>query len=217
MQNWRTKLADLRNAAVHGGQTPDDEEIETAFKALIELERHLGDRLVANMRRYPGTTQLFLGPQGLDRRGKAASFGSMLSADESYLPPEPGIYFRRWNQEVARIRAKRFIGNPENAEILLVSYPNGLHRWFIQDNDNGLAAQIPEPALEPKLAKQVLKVKARPAIVPISTLIRGATVAPTKTLNWSPIGEVNPAHPYRRWQVCLIPPLQMETEGDAKQ
>lgn len=214
VRDWRINLADLRNAAVHGGQTPDDEKIQTAFKALSEVERHLGDRLVANMRRYPATTQIFLGPKGLGRRGKAVAFWAAVKADETYLPPEPGRYFRRWNQEVDRIRAKRLIGNAENAEILVISYPNGVHRWFVQDNDSGLAAQIPEPALEPRLAQQVAKVKAQPATMPVSTLVRGATLALTRTLNWLPIGEVNPAHPYRRWQVCLIPPLPIEAEGE---
>lgn len=146
IRDWRVNLADLRNRAVHGGHTPDDRMIQTAFESLEALERYIGDRLAANMREYPATTQIFLGAEGLARRGKITAFQQAVRQDNSYLPPAPGQYFRRWNEEVTRIRAGCHVGSAENADLFLVRYPNGLHRWFIQDNYSGLAAQVAPPA-----------------------------------------------------------------------
>lgn len=211
VRDWRINLADLRNRAVHGGYIPDDRELQIAFEALEGLEHHLGDRLVANMRHYPGTTQIFLGPGGLDRRRKVATFKTMLERDESYLPPDPGAYFRRWKQHVESNRAGRQVGCVEKAELFVVKYPTGVSRWFIQDHACGLAAQIPKPELAPQLAHQLAKVLARPVRMPISISAQGATCAVANTaLSWVPVGEVNPVHPYRRWEVCLVPPALVE-------
>jgi hypothetical protein len=207
IRDWRIRLADLRNRAVHGGYTPDDRMIQTAYESLEALERYIGDRLAANMREYPATTQIFLGADGLARRGKLAAFQETVRRENSYLPPAPGQYFRRWNEEVSRIRAGRHVGSAENADLFLVRYPNGLHRWFIQDNNSGLAAQVAPPELEEKLAAQVAKLMSDPPPpMPMSTVVRPHNVALAASAGWQTIGELNPAHPYRRWQVCLIPP-----------
>lgn len=206
MRNWRVNLADLRNRAVHSGFIPDDQELQLAFQALEDLEHYIGDRLVASMRFYPGTTQIFLGPSGLQRRKKLEAFRTVLNSDGSYLPPDPGSYFRRWKEQVERTKAGTVEGSVENGEVFAVNYPNGLHRWFIQDLENGLAAQIPKPHLAPLVAQQMAKVLKRPVKTPVSILAQGAAFASDTTLDWLPVGEVNPVHKYRRWQVCLIPP-----------
>lgn len=209
IRDWRTNLADPRNRAVHAGVTPDDETIQTAFESLEALERYVGDRIAINMRKYPATTQLFLGVGGLARRRKLAVFQQTITEDNSYLPPFPGQYFRRWREEVDRIREGRNEGSEKNAELFLVTYPNGQHRWFVQDTTNGLAAQTRPPVLDEKTALQASKLTSQPPPVPMSTFFHRHRVTINGPLNWQPIGELNPAHSYRRWQVCLIPPAQL--------
>lgn len=209
IHDWRTNLADPRNRAVHAGITPNDRSIETAFESLEALERYIGDRLAINLRTYPATTQLFLGVGGLARRRKLAAFQQTITKDNSYLPPFPGQYFRRWREEVDRIREGRNEGSEKNAELFLVTYPNGQHRWFVQDTANGLAAQTRTPVLDEKTALQASKLTSQPPPLPMSTVFHRHRVTLNGPLNWQPIGELNPAHSYRRWQVCLIPPAKL--------
>ncbi|WP_146617460.1 hypothetical protein [Arthrobacter globiformis] len=213
IRDWRVNLADLRNSAVHAGHFPDDRMIQGAFESLEALERYIGDRLVANMRKYSATTKIFLGDDGLARRGQILKFQEMVRQDNLYPPPAPGQYFRRWKQEVARIRAGRHVGCEENLELILVSYPNGLHRWFVQDSTNGLAAEVPPPVLNENLALTVSKLMSQVPSKPVSALIHGHRVTAGAVLRWQCIGELNPAHPYRRWEVCLIPPPARSAES----
>jgi len=67
---WYLQIATVRNRVVHGGFRPDAQEASEAMAALSLVEHFIGDQLAQKFRTYPRTAWLFLGAEGLRRRGR---------------------------------------------------------------------------------------------------------------------------------------------------
>lgn len=77
---WFENLAKVRGRVVHAGYRPDGAEAQLARDALSTLERFVGDRLASSFKKYPKTAWLFLGAEGLTKRGRMAAANKWANA-----------------------------------------------------------------------------------------------------------------------------------------
>ena len=78
---WHLDIATVRGRVVHAGYRPSIEEAHAARKALVTLERFIGDRLAMKFKTYPKSAWLFLGHAGFEKRGRLKSAEKWVEAN----------------------------------------------------------------------------------------------------------------------------------------
>lgn len=97
--SWHKQCVKLRNRVVHGGCRPSRGEADSAYEALLGLERHVMDRLVDKRTVYKRSTLLTVAESGLRRRGKRS--GQIKTFAETVADTEPNWLgdFRDWHDQ----------------------------------------------------------------------------------------------------------------------
>ena len=95
-------LVRLRHRVIHAGHEPSEQELESAWASLIDLEGYLGDRLAhpRNLNRYTRTAVAWMAESGLRRRNRWTKRVRELTKDSR----EPNWIetFKRWRIHVDR-------------------------------------------------------------------------------------------------------------------
>lgn len=105
VDTWSTKTALLRHRVVHAGYRPTEHESDDALIAASDLEEFVKNRLVACRTRYPRTTLLFLGREGLEQRGHYSGQIKRFVEQEAVQEPDWIIAHRAWRDELDAVRA----------------------------------------------------------------------------------------------------------------
>lgn len=143
IHEWFTKVAGVRNRAVHGGHQPSLEQARDAIRTVEQLLEHLGDLVASRVSAYPRTALVLPGELGLRRRGKWNPALDDLAHDDSQVPWRNT--FRRWRAAMQRERTDSAIAvdaSLDRARILLVIHPDSSERWVAHDAASGMAAVI---------------------------------------------------------------------------
>jgi hypothetical protein len=98
-------LIRVRNRVVHADYMPTRDEAWQAIRAATGMDRVVRDRLADRRDRYPKTTILFLGDEGLRNRGLWSGRIERFAEDNAADIPDVWVEsFRQWRTEVDRIR-----------------------------------------------------------------------------------------------------------------
>src|SRR5262249_42418842 len=100
-----TDLIRVRGRVVHADYMPRRDEAWQAIEAATRMDEFIRDRLADRRNRYPKTTLLFLGVEGLTNRGLWGARIEQFVRDNADDIPNAWIAsFREWRGEVDRIR-----------------------------------------------------------------------------------------------------------------
>ena len=102
--DWFDAVVTVRNRVVHAGYQPTYEEASRAVDAVLSLQRHIFDRVAAKSRRFSRSAKIFMGEDGLKRRGAwtnatANFYRSQAEAEDGWLPS-----VRSWRERMYRAR-----------------------------------------------------------------------------------------------------------------
>jgi hypothetical protein len=98
---WRAKVADPRNRAVHSGEEPTHDQALLAIATVESLMAFVESRLIANIAKYPRTALMFLPPIELRARGALTAEVVRLVAAESSKTSDLAGDFRAWRARVS--------------------------------------------------------------------------------------------------------------------
>lgn len=207
--DWSMLIARLRNRVLHTGYRPDREEIDAASTAYVALERFIGDRLAASLRKYPLTAIGFLGRDGLARRGVERAFERTMAA--TFGPADPNKNFARWRREVGRHdQDGPWEGELASALLTLVLYLNGAAEWFLIDAHAGLACRAATPRLNRNQAQDIGRIRAAIAASDAAEHVTVRFERPGTPLDpaprWIPAHSVMSTMPISRFPVSILPP-----------
>lgn len=191
IREWFTKVAGIRNRAVHSGLEPSLQQARDALETAEQLLTHLGDLVASRATTYPRTALVLPGEFGLRRRGKWDPVLESLAHDDLEVPWRDT--FRRWRAAMQRERTDSAIATDaslDRARILLVIHPDHSERWVAHDAASGMAASIRSDSviLNAEQASQIDFLRGHVAnLAPteaISIQVEDAALAPTIEIVW---------------------------------
>lgn len=190
----------LRHRVLHVGHVPSRTEVAASLQGAARLERFVGDRLAAGLRRYPITAIQFCGKMGLASRGALSRFALDLMDDPTEPPWVPT--FMRWRQAVDWLieteAGRGTTPNLERSATVCVLRPQLGPEWWRVDR-RALAAS---PAIAPKLSENHARtvnalskqVASRPEDGPVDLLTIDLEAEPVQPVTWVRVSKVLPLH-----------------------
>lgn len=207
--DWRRDVADLRNRVIHTGYEPDETDVYKACAATDSLKAYVGTLLKnrTKIEKYPFTTSFVLGYDRIEDMGKTYSRTWDLAV-QSFYGTNPAESFGAWRREVERQRVldPKTDGDPARGKLVCVNYMNGEVRYWLVDDEVGLACQARPPDCSESLFAEKSLGLGDTGVETLITLAEVRPVAADDPPQWVPSIEVIPSIVYRRFLTCFVPP-----------
>jgi len=214
VRKWRFKILEMRNKTAHVGYEPSQAEMKEGFDALAELVSFIVDKLCDNIEKYPLSTDMIAGFEGMKKRGMTNRF-KQITQDLIY-PTNPQRTFGNWKHEVERLHGNHpYLGKYANASPIFMRHANGELMWLLMDKQKGLVARIPDqdltnhPELQSSLNNlvEIAKAKRPNSNTTIAVTDFKPTYKKQKDQLWYPFYIVSDTANINRWQISYLPPV----------
>lgn len=206
VSEWKRHVADLRDQIVHMGYEPNAAEVRRSLDATYHLERYVSDRLTGVVDKYPFATVFLRGHDRIRNLSKTRHL-AWERGTQSFFGSDPVEAFKVWRYEVERFLAPDMptVGDTTRGKLVRVDYINGETRYWLADEETGLACLARPPddvtlrAIEPFDVEDT-------AVERSIAIMHVEPVPADRRSRWFPLREVIPSIPYRRFASCLVPP-----------
>lgn len=184
------RLVYLRHRVVHAGHSPSVDEVDQAWKSLMDLEKHLSQRLLSKeiLRRYPRTAMVWLGRERL--RTKLGWRRAVKHVAKDRREPQWSQSFARYRRRVDQAIDRSPVlpgSNPDGLLGFIEVGPDGAISSFVHDPATGHIAFVdPSEMVSSELKEQVEQLVLNPASRERTRVLVSPQVGEPRDLPWLP-------------------------------